>query len=268
MRKLETKEHGIISDEYVGYNINDTLATYHLYLQLMNRYEKYNLKKLESKLFSPASIGKGYLEKIGIKSFSKLNPDFPKRILGYVMATYLGGRTETMICKMSIPVSYVDFTNMYPTIFVLLEMYNFLIAEKITYQYTTEKTQELLDSITLEDVNKKETWKGLVTICRIVPNEDVLPVRSVYGNKNTTNIGTNYLKSTDKTSLWYTIHDLIASKLFTGKTPKILEAITFVPQGTQALQEIEVLKGITVKSGEDFIKKIVEERLRLKKKIS
>ena len=263
--KLETKEHGIISEEYIQYNINDTLATYHLYLQLMNRYKKYNLKKLESKLFSPASIGKGYLEKIQIKSFSKLNADFPKNILGYVMTTYFGGRTESMISKISVPVSYVDFTNMYPTIFVLLEMYKFLIAEKITHQYTTEKTQELLDNITLEDINKKETWKGFVTICRIVPNEDVLPVRSPYGNKNTTNIGTNYLESKDGTSLWYTIHDLIASKLLTGKTPKILEGITFVPQGTQALQEIEVLKGITVKSGEDFIKKIVEERLRLKK---
>jgi hypothetical protein len=265
MRKSEAKEHGIISEEYVKYNINDTLATHELYISLMERYEKYGLKKPESKLFSPASIGKGYLEKLGIKSFSKLNADFPKNILGYVMMAYFGGRTEAMISKTPIPVSYVDFTNMYPTIFVLLEMYRFLIAEKITYQYTTKKTQELLDTITLDDINKKETWKGLVTICRIIPDDDILPVRSVYGNKNTTNIGTNYLKCIDGTSLWYAIHDVIASKLFTGKTPKIIEAITFFPNGVQTLQDIEVLKGITVKNGQDFIKKIVEERLRIKK---
>jgi len=261
LRKSESKEHGIISEEYIQYNINDTLATHELYISLMERYEKYGLKKPESKLFSPASIGKGYLEKLGIKSFSKLNADFPKNILGYVMMAYFGGRTEAMISKTPIPVSYVDFTNMYPTIFVLLEMYRFLIAEKITYQYTTEKTQKLLDNIILQDINKKETWKGLVTICRIIPDDDILPVRSVYGNKNTTNIGTNYLKCIDGTSLWYAIHDVIASKLFTGKTPKIIEAITFFPNGVQTLQDIEVLKGITVKNGQDFIKKIVEERV-------
>lgn len=265
MRKLETKEHGIISQEYVEYNINDTLATRELYIKLMERYKKYGLKKLESKLFSPASIGKGYLEKIGIQSFTKLNPDFPKEILGYTMMTYYGGRTETMISKTPIPVSYVDFTNMYPTIFVLLEMYKFLVAKKITFQYTTNKTQNLLDTILLEDICKKETWKDSAIICRIIPDEDILPVRSTYGNKNTTNIGINYLKSTDGTSLWYTIHDLIASKFLTGKTPKILEAITFLPEGIQPLQDIEVLKGITVRNGDDFIKKIVEERLRIKK---
>ncbi|MGI0046644.1 MAG: hypothetical protein ACREBB_05590 [Nitrosotalea sp.] len=266
LKKSEAKKHGIISDEYINYNINDTLATYDLYNHAMKRYERYCLDKLENKLFSPASIGKGYLEKIGIKPFLELNPDFPKNLLGYTMMTYYGGKTETKIRGVSIPVSYIDFTSMYPTIFVLLEMYRFLIARKITYKDTTKDTQKFLDSITLEDINKQETWKHLTTICRIVPDDDILPVRSDYGHKNTTNIGINYLKSTDGTSIWYTLPDLVASKLKSGKTPVIQEAITFTPEGIQdGLKDIEVVKGITVKKDEDFIKKIIEERLRIKR---
>src|SRR5579883_3423450 len=96
LKKSEAKKHGIISEEYINYNINyninDTLATYDLYRHAMKRYERYCLNKLENKLFSPASIGKGYLEKIGIKPFLELNPDFPKKILGYTMMAYYGGK--------------------------------------------------------------------------------------------------------------------------------------------------------------------------------
>lgn len=58
---------------------------------------------------------------------------------------------------------------------------------------------------------------------------------------------------------------MIASKFLTGKTPKILEAITFVAEGVQEnLKEIEIFEGITVKPDEDFIKKIIEKRLEIK----
>ncbi len=213
LRKSEADKHGIISEEYINYNINDTLATYDLYRHAMKRYGMYCLDKLESKLFSPASIGKGYFEKISIKPFLELNPDFRKEIFGHIMMTYFGGKTETKIRATPIPVSYLDFTSMYPTIFVLLGMYRFLIAKKITYKNTTEDVQKFLDRITLEDINKKETWKNLITICRVIPDDDILPVRSDYGHKNTTNIGINYLKSTDGTSIWYTLPDLMASML-------------------------------------------------------
>lgn len=93
-----------------------------------------------------------------------------------------------------------------------------------------------------------------------------MPVRSRYGNTNVRNIGVNYVKS--NTSLWYALPDLVASKLLTGKTPVIEEAITFKPVGVQSgLQCIEVLKGVLLASDEDFIKKLIEERIRLKKEM-
>ena len=266
--KLEPKKHGIISEQYVDYNINDTFATYYLYCYEMMRYRTFCLDKLESKLFSPASIGKGYLEKIGFKPFLEIEHDIPDEILGYIMTAYHGGRVETRIRNVPCRISYIDFTSMYPTIFVLLGMYSFLIAKKITHHYTTRKTQEFLNEIIIDDIANPDIWKKFTTICRIRPDDDILPARSNYSKQNDTTIGINYVKTVDGTSLWCTLPDLIASKLQSGKTPQIEEAITFVPEGIQdGLQEIEVLKGITVRPGEDFIKKIIEERLRIIKEL-
>ena len=79
-------------------------------------------------------------------------------------------------------------------------------------------------------------------------------------------IGLQSPKSNNGTELWYTLPDLIASKLLTGKSPKIIEAITFFPQGVQSgLKDIEVLPGINLKKGEDLFKKLIEQRFAIKK---
>jgi len=260
-----TTQHGKITRRYIDYNINDTKSTYELYEKCMKRYSSFLLQKDANRLYSPASIGKVYLEKIGIKPFLEKNPEFSKEVLGYIMMSYYGGRVECRIRKKPVKVTNLDFTSMYPTVFILLGMYQLLISNKISFLHSKTKTQKLLDKITLNDINKKETWKNLTIICKIKPNNDILPVRSRYDTKHTTNIGVNYLKSADDTYLWYTLPDLIASKLLSGKTPVIEDAITFTPSGTQdKLNQIQILKGISLKPGQDFIKKLIEERLRIK----
>ena len=267
-RKIDTEEHGRISENYLEYNVNDTVSTYELYLKCLERYSFYCLDKDESKLFSPASIGKEHLKKIGIRRFSDANPNFPKELLGNIMMTYFGGRTETRIRKTPTKVSYVDFTSMYPTVYVLLGMHTFLTAQRIGHYDSTKNTQELLDNVTKQDVVKPEFWRKITTICKIMPDNDILPARARYGNKDTSNIGINYLRSSDGTGIWYALPDIIASKFLAGKTPKITEAITFFPEDTQeGLQVIEVLKGIWVKPEEDFIKSLIEKRIQIKQKL-
>ena len=268
IKKSESDEHGIISDDYVLYNINDSLCTYHLYLQVMKRYSKYHVDKHESELYSPASLGKSYLNQMNVTSFLKQNPDFSRDLLGKIMMTYIGGRSECRFRKIPKKVSYIDFTSMYPTIYVLLGMDRFLKAQKITHFDSTQETQKLLDTITKQDVTNKETWKKFATICKIIPDDDIIPSRGKFNTQNTTNIGVNYLKSTDDTAIYLALPDLIGSKFLRGKAPKILEAITFVPQGIQKnLKEIDIFEGITVKPDEDFIQKIIEKRLEIKNNI-
>lgn len=265
-QKIHVEEHGRITPEYVEYNVNDTLSTYELYCKAKDRYKLYGLDKELNRLYSPASIGKAYHEKIGITPFKEKNPDFPKDVLGHLMNAYYGGRTEVRIRKQPVNIAYLDFTSMYPSLYVLLGMDGFLKARKITIKHNKEEVQKLLDNITPEDIRNKDTWKRFPCICLIMPDNNILPVRSKYGNKHVRNIGVNYFKA--NFGIWYALPDLIASKFLTGKTPIILDAITFTPEGIQdGLKPIDILNGIELKPEEDFIKKLIEERLRIKKKM-
>lgn len=265
--KTETDDLGKVTLDSLAYNEHDVRITYDLYLKEMDRYQLYGLRQVKepNQLYSPAGIGKAYLEKRGVKPFRVKNPDFPKELLAKVMTTYYGGRTEVRIRKQPIPVTYLDFTSMYPSVYTLLGMEAFLLSDTICYRESTNETQEFLDKIRPEDIRNKDTWKKLNRICRIKPDNDILPVRSKYGDKNTFTIGLPYLSSVDA-SLYYTLSDLLASKFLTGKTPIIEEAITFYPVGVQdGLKEIEILPGIHLKPGDEFIKTLIEERTRIKR---
>lgn len=263
-QKIDVEEHGQISKEYVGYNVNDTLATYELYEKAIERYSLFCLNKDPHRLYSPASIGKAILDKIGVKPFDEKNPSFPIEVKGYLMSAYYGGRVEVRIRKTPMKVTYLDFTSMYPSLYILLGLDKMLKAETVRCVNTTIESQDFLDRVTLEDLKNKDNWKKFNCICRFKPNYDDLPVRALYGNNHVYNIGVNHLKS--NVNMWYALPDLIASKLLTGKTPIIEEAISFVPEGVQSgLKAIEVLKGIPLKPDEDIFKKIIEERIRIKK---
>ncbi|MDH5463117.1 MAG: hypothetical protein OEY17_07240 [Nitrosopumilus sp.] len=263
---VENKSQSKISLESIRHNIEKTMTTYQLYQKLIRQFTDVFLLPEESanKMYSPASIAKKYLEKLGIKPFLQKNPDFLKEIIGFLMSSYYGGRTEVRIRKKPVRISYLDFTSMYPSMFVLMNMNQFLKSEKVSIKHTTEKIQELLEKITPESVSGNGFWCNVMTICRIRPDNDILPARSDFGKGKAQNIGVNHLKSTDDTALWYTLPDLIASKLLTGRIPTIDDAITFVPQGVQEFpnDNVQILKDITVNPAkDDFIKQLIEKRL-------
>ena len=250
-------------------SICKTIAIHEIYQNLTSQLASFFLLETEhaGQLYSPASLAKKYLEKLGIRPFLQKNPEFPKEVLGFVMSAYYGGRTEVRIRKKPVKVTYLDFTSMYPTMFVLLGMNRFLTAERIIPIHSKKKTQEFLDKFSLKDIKKQSFWSGLSTICKIRPDNDILPVRSDFGAGKTQNIGVNLLKSTDGTSLWYALPDVMASKILSGKTPIIEDAITFVPQGMQDFPDdsVELVKDVTVNPArDDFVKLLIQKRLQEK----
>ena len=263
-KKLKTEEHGKTTPEYIQYNINDVFASYDLLLALKIEFSKYKLSTPLNKLLSPASIGKEYFKEMGIKPFLERNPTFPKYMLGWIMTTYYGGRTEVHIRKTPVKVSYIDFTSMYPTQFVLLGLWDYVIADNIDV-IEDNKFDNLLDNIQLNDLTNKELWKTLNGIALVDVDNDILPLRAKYNGKIAYNIGLNYAK--DK-ALWYTYPDIIASKLLTGKTPKIIKAFRFVPKGKQSNLSTINLFGKSIRpEKDDFIRYLIEHRLEIKQKL-
>jgi hypothetical protein len=76
-------------------------------------------------------------------------------------------------------------------------------------------------------------------LVRVRPDGDLLPVRTKYDDKSNT-IGVHHLTCVEP--LWFTMADLIASKILPGKIPKIEEALRFEPGPIQpGLRPINLL---------------------------
>src|SRR5262249_50888512 len=239
-RKIDTDEHGAsLTPEYLDYALQDVQVTWECFKKLQRKYESYGLKQTAiNQIYSEASLGKAYLREMGIKGWQELQDDFPLEIIGKIMSAYYGGRSEVHIRRQITRVLYCDFLSMYPTVCTLMGLWRFVVAEKTIFEDSTVETQAFLKTVQLEDLQKQETWAQLATIVRIQPMDDVLPIRAKYDRKQYS-IGLNHL--TCDFPMWYTLADCIVSKLLTGRTPKVLEAIRFQPQGMQkGLQPINI----------------------------
>jgi len=225
-RKQKTDEHGTVTAAYLHYARTDVQVTWECFRELKNRHADHGLAKSSDRILSEASIGKAYLQEMGIKPLLGCEPSFPRERFGEIFCAYYGGRAEVHIRRVVCEVLYCDFKSMYPTVNSLMSLWAFVIAGGVTVHETTRDTRRILATITLDDLQKRETWKGLCTLVRLRPDEDLLPARAPYDGRVYT-IGLNHLTSAEP--LWYTLADCIVSKLLTGRCPRIEKAVTYRP---------------------------------------
>lgn len=252
-------EHGKITDEYVTYCREDVTATTRLAEASLTEFRRHPIDLQAVRAYSPATLGKAYLREMGITP-PRLRQGFGDKVHGWAMSAYYGGRAECRIRRTSVPVVYCDFKSMYPTVCALMNLWSLLTAETITATTATEDVQALLDTITADDCFDRSRWPQFVGIAKVRPDGDILPVRARYGPSPSWQIGVNYVTSDDP--LWYSIPDLIASKLLTGKAPRIEHAITFDASEPQAgLMPTQLLGSTPVDPAQqDFFTTVIEQR--------
>jgi hypothetical protein len=238
-QKVTTDEHGKISESYLNYGRADVQATWECFVQLTQRFAGHSLQKSCAQLLSEASIGKGYIQKMGIRPLLACDAAFPRKYFGEILCAYYGGRAEVRMRREISEIIYCDFKSMYPTVNSLMGLWQFVIAETVLVTESTEETREFLESVDLGDLRRPETWRKLCSLVLVQPDKDVFPVRTSYDGRTYT-IGLNYL-TTDK-PLWFTLADCIVSKLITRRSPKILKAQTYRPGERQKdLQRVAIL---------------------------
>lgn len=273
--KSKTEDLGKVTPDSLRYAHQDVLATRALYDRLRDEYLKHPFSTLENelhqpkgscpitRLYSTASVGKRYLGLLGYRPLLETQPDFDLKYLGYASSAYFGGRAEARIRRLDVPVTVLDFTSMYPTVFILQNMQAIMSAKRLDIRDCTAKARQLLEELTLDDLIKPSTWPRLPLLVRVRPNCSILPVRFRASRDEPYEISvTPFTSSTDR---WYTFADALAAKLLGGGPLEILEAIEFVPVGRQTLTPVKFQGGVEIDPDQQIFRTVVEERQRARK---
>ncbi len=257
-QKQDHEPAGKVTPEEIDYARQDVRCTVDVLNALKREFDKHPIALKPYHAYSPASVAKSYLDQMGIVR-PALKFSVPNETLGISMQTYYGGRSETRIRCAEVPVVPVDFTSEYPSCCALLGLFDVLTAESVTFEDDTEKIRRFLKRITVKGCFKPAMWKRSRFFALVKPDDDILPVRTVY-NGVTQNIGNNYL--TSDTPLWFAGPDLIASIIRTGIVPHIVRAIRTVPHGKQAGMQSVNLRGMVKVDPykDDLFCTIIEQR--------
>jgi hypothetical protein len=266
--KADPGEHGTITADYVAYCRQDVAATADLYEAAEAELLALDLPITAPYAYSPASLAKATLRGLGVRPVLERHPNTDPELLGLAMSAFYGGRAECRIRKTEVPVRLVDFTSTYPTLFALMDLWTYVIADRIDTVRGPEavvRAQALLDAITVDGGFDAALWPQLVGYVQIRPDGDILPVRAKYDPHSPAwNIGIN--RYTDPDPRWFALPDVLASTLLTGKAPVVLDAVFLEPVGTaDGLRPLRLPGGRTVDpTHEDPFKVMTEERARVR----
>ena len=261
-KKSKIDEYGEVSNEAIQYCINDVDCCFDLYKALIKDLEKYGIPLDPTKLASPASIGKQYFKCMHLESFFQRNPLFDKSKIGIALTCYYGARTEVHIRKKPVKISYMDIFSTYPLQWVLQDLNSLCVATETTLE-EDPWFPNFIQNVKLEDLTNKEIWKSFKGFCLIETDSDILPLRARYGGKLVPNISLNNISGKQ---LWYAYPDVVASKILSGKVPKIIKSYKYVIHGKQTLKPVKLF-GKIIDENTDFIKMLIEHRLEVKEKL-
>ncbi len=163
---------------------------------------------------------------------------------------------------MFLPVVYVDFLSMYTTVNALMGSWWLIIARKITVTDTTAKVTKLLHSPKLlERCFQQRFWPTLLCLVLIEPDGDAVPVRAAYDPAGVDyGIGVNPYRC--RAAAWYSLADVVASILLTGKIPTIRRALSLRGVGRQpGMMPVRIRGMVEIDPAtEDFFKRVIELR--------
>jgi hypothetical protein len=268
--KKESDEHGgALTPDYVRYGLRDVQTTWECFDVLKQRFDSFGLGDTGLyELYSEASLGKAYLRAMGLKPWQEVQRGFPLHLVGAIMSAYFGGRAEVHIRRQITSVVHTDFLSMYPTVCTLMGLWSFVRANGVTHRDDTATITALLAKSRgdlVEQLRIKDGWKALASLVQVNPKRDLLPIRAKYPGGDTLNIGLNYLSADEPQ--WFTLADVLASKILTGQTPEVIKAITFRPKGQQKdLKSVEIAGRLINPATDDFYQRLIIHRNTIKAK--
>ena len=148
----------VITPDFVESNRQDVTATAELAVKAIAEYATNPIDLPAVKVFSPASIAKAYIRKMGITPMLD-RPGIPTDpvLLGNCTSSFYGGRSECHIRHVPVPISLLDITSMYPTVNTLMKLWDHLTTDNLTAQDVTDDFRQYAKSFTLETGSRSFT---------------------------------------------------------------------------------------------------------------
>jgi hypothetical protein len=267
-RKLEIETYDTaITSEFLDYLCLDVQVTWECFEILQGRYRNLGLTQTPLyRIYSEAGIGKALLRELGLTPWRRLQPDVPGRLLATIMESYYGGRSECRIRKTAVPGSYVDFSSEYPLCFVLMQLWEYLSSTGIKWRREDPaEVNRMLNQLTPDQLLDQGFWPQLQKLVRIAPEEDRLPTRARYKNRRLGPFNVALSFRSAGPQQWFTLADACASKLMTGKAPRVVEVLHFATNGErqEGLQPVDFGGDARYRidpNRDDPIKRLVELR--------
>jgi hypothetical protein len=245
--------------------LRDVAAELELLNHLQREFGRHRVSLPPDRCYSPATLAKSYLSAMGIKPPQE-KFKIPDRINGITTQASAGGRAECMIRQTPVPVTYVDFHAQFPAISHRLGCRELLCAKSLEFPDFTRGARELVERTDLDDCFRPKVWKSFRWLALVEANDDVVPMRAKFGQRADSEPTMAWNCLTSKQPIWMTGPDVLAAKLMTGKTPKILKAIKIVPRGVQpGLVPVKLFSQMKVDPHrDDLAVKLVELRSAMK----
>jgi hypothetical protein len=180
-RKHFTDEHGgPLTEAYLSYAVQDVQVTWECYQILIGKLDGHGFTQTRaSQILSEASIGKAScLREMGVRPWRELQPDFPNELIGIIMSTYYGGRSEMHLRRDPVQVLYCDFLSMYPTVCTLMQLWRFVTAKGMLWHENTPEVVAFLQKIGIADLQQPDKWSALTVLVQVLPDGIIFPVRA------------------------------------------------------------------------------------------
>jgi len=219
------------------------------------------------RLHSPAGLVTAYLGEMGLRPPLERNPEFPRRVLGAGMAAFHGGRVEVNRSTLGrqVPTVWLDLASTYPAICVHKGLWRYLVAERLEVLDATAEVRTELETPDLAQrwlrPQTHAAWG--VTLVRVA-HDGTDPLPRLVHRVATPKGWRNRLGPLDTAGRdgWWSLDDVIASAISTGKAPKVAEAVRVVPVGVQpSLRPVVLPSGRRFDPGvDDFYEALISER--------
>jgi hypothetical protein len=209
------KRHSPVTKPAIEHLLRNVTGELELLNRLKHECERHPIDLVPERCYSPATLAKEYLSGMGITPPQK-KFNIPDRINGIAMQALVAGRAECVIRRTPVPVTYVDFHAQFPAVSKLLNCREILCAERLEFRDFTPGAREMVERATLDDCFRPAFWKQLRWYALVEPQEDIVPVRAQFGQREDSDptLGWNFL--TSRQPVWMTGPDVIAAKLMTG----------------------------------------------------